>query len=279
MAAPISVIMPARNMRSFIGEAILSVCAQTLPVSELIIIDDGSTDDTASKAASVCRRLGSDLERGHRPIFLVFSQQHRGVSAARNLGIRVASEPWVAFLDADDVWNSQKIELQWSMITQYPQTGVASCEYQTFKDGARRNTSLPSCLTWPSSTEGRQLGRFLPRIGPDFFRSGFVPLPSTVIVRRRALDKAGGFDENMHAVEDYECFMRILAHHPLAIVERSLMGYRQHVNNTHRNLPLMKKYLLRYCELVAANPQNYPPGAIEASLRGLEWVRSCYVPD
>ena len=279
MAAPISVVIPARNMCRYISEAILSVWAQTLSVLELIVIDDGSTDNTAREAEAVCRRLASGKQPGQHPVLLVFSQQHRGISSARNLGIRVASEPWIAFLDADDVWTPQKIELQWSMITRYPLTGVVSCRYQQFKDGEQWQTSVLGGPARPSRPKSREFGRFLPRIGPDFFKSGFVPLPSTVIVRRDAIETTGGFDENLEAVEDYECIMRILTHHPLAIVERPLMGYRQHATNTHRNLPLMEKYMRRYCELVAANPQNYPPGAAEASLRGLEWVRTCYVLD
>ena len=97
-----------------------------------------------------------------------------------------------------------------------------------------------------------------------------------MIVRREVIEEVGLFNEKLEAVEDFDCFMRILANYPLAIVERSLMGYRQHGTNTHRNLPLMEANLLKYCELVAANPQNYPPGASEAATRGLEWVRTCY---
>ncbi len=279
MAAPISVVIPARNMCRYISEAILSVWNQSLSVLELIVIDDGSTDNTAREAEAVCSRLARATRDGHHPVPLVLSQQHRGISSARNVGIRLASKPWIAFLDADDVWTPHKIELQWSMITSYPLTGVVSCEYRTFKDGEQW---LAPGLEWAARTprsSSPELGKFLPRIGPDFFSWGFVPLTSTVIVRREAIETAGGFDETMEVVEDYECIMRILTHHPLAIVERPLMGYRQHATNIHRNLPLMEKYLRRYCELVSANPQNYPPGAAEASVRGLEWVRTSYVLD
>jgi glycosyltransferase involved in cell wall biosynthesis len=266
-------------MCRYISEAILSVWTQTLQVLELIVVDDGSNDDTAREAEATCKRLTKRNPSGQHPAVLVFSQQRRGTSSARNLGIRVTSEPWIAFLDADDVWSPQKIELQWSMISRYPMTGIVSCQYQTFKDGEQWQTSIPPGSDGRTCANPRELGRFLPRVGPGFFKSGFVPLPSTVIVRRDAIESAGGFDENMQAVEDYECIMRILAHFPLAIVERPLMGYRQHATNTHLNLPLMEKHLHRYCELVIANPHNYPPGAVEASLRGLNRVRSCYMLD
>ena len=276
MAVPISVVMPARNVRRFIREAIVSVCTQSLSVSELIIINDGSTDGTGLEADSVCRKLECDAEISPTPSFLVLHQDHRGISSARNVGIRLASQPWIAFLDADDVWSRNKIELQWSVIVRYPDVGVVSCAYSTFKDGGRVLPFFTSCLTNPSNSDIGEPGRFLPRIGPEFFTSGFVPLPSTVIVRREVIEEVGLFNEKLEAVEDFDCFMRILANYPLAIVERSLMGYRQHGTNTHRNLPLMEANLLEYCELVAANPQNYPPGASEAATRGLEWVRTCY---
>ena len=228
MAAPISVVMPARNVCRFIREAIVSVCAQSLSVSELIIINDGSTDGTGLEADSVCRKLECDAEISSTPSFLVLHQEHRGISSARNVGIRLASQPWIAFMDADDVWSRNKIELQWSVIVRYPDVGVVSCAYSTFKDGGRLQPFFTSCLTSPSNSDTGEPVRFLPRIGPEFFTSGFVPLPSTVIVRRDAIEEVGLFNEKLEAVEDFDCFMRILANYPLAIVERSLIGYRQH---------------------------------------------------
>ncbi len=280
MRAPISVVIPAYNSRSFIREAILSVYAQTLSVSELIIVDDGSTDDTGWQVASVIR----DLERHHKKcrcngslrwlciVPQVLHQERRGVSAARNAGIHRSGEKWIAFLDADDIWHPRKIEQQWEMIMRWPDAGVISCDHSTFRDG---QTIMPSCLSASGNPQRcrrnsvrNELGALLPRIEHPFFESGWVPLPSTAIVRREAFESVGLFDECLHAIEDFECFTRILARYPLAVVEQPLVRYRLHENNLHFNLPLMQASLLKYFDLVIASPQAYPTGAAEAAIKG-----------
>src|SRR6266496_6642484 len=105
-AVPISVVIPAYNSEEFICEAIRSVNAQSLPVSEIIVVDDGSSDRTAE----VAERLGTRVIR----------QRHGGISVARNAGIRAAKHEWIAFHDADDLWTPEKIEYQWAAIQHYP---------------------------------------------------------------------------------------------------------------------------------------------------------------
>lgn len=282
MRAPISVVIPAYNAGSFIREAILSVYAQTLPVSEVIIVDDGSTDDTGWQAASVVRDLEQHTKRCRRKPHMtlrwscvvprVLHQEQRGVSSARNAGIHKSGEKWIAFLDADDIWHPNKIEQQWEMIMRCPDAGVISCDHSTFRDG---QTIMPSCLSasgnpqrWRRNGFGNELGALLPHIEHPFFESGWVPLPSTVIVRRDAFDSVGLFDECLYAIEDFECFTRILARYPLAVVEQPLVRYRLHENNLHSNLPLMQANLLKYFELVIASPRAYPTGAAEAAIKG-----------
>src|SRR2546423_15170376 len=99
---PISVVIPALNAERFIGEAIDSVHRQTLQVSEIIVVDNGSTDRTAQIAAA----FGA----------LVVNENQRGPSRARNAGIKRATQPWVALLDADDLWDPEKNEKQWAAI-------------------------------------------------------------------------------------------------------------------------------------------------------------------
>jgi glycosyltransferase involved in cell wall biosynthesis len=249
---------------------VLSVYAQTLPVSQLIIVDDGSTDDTAWQAASVlgdCRSSG-----GSCMVPRVLYQEQRGVSSARNTGIHNSAEEWIAFLDADDIWSPDKIEKQWELILKWPKTGLISCDYSTFRDG---KTITASCLSaygnpqrWPRNSFSNQLGTFLPRVEHQFFESGWVPLPSTVIVRREAFDTVGLFNEYLHAMEDFEYFSRILARYPLGVVEQPLVRYRLHETNLHFNLPLMQANQLKYFELVIASPQAYPTGAAGAAARG-----------
>ena len=117
--APVSVIIPGYNGEAFIAETIQSVLAQTLPVSEIILVDDASSDDTGKVAAA----LGVTVIR----------QENTGVSGARNTGVRAAKQPWVCLLDQDDLWELEKIELQWAALQLHPEAGVASCYMTWFR--------------------------------------------------------------------------------------------------------------------------------------------------
>lgn len=118
--APISVVIPALNAERFIGEAIASVHAQTLKVSEIIVVDNGCSDRTAQLASE----LGA----------LVIEEKKRGLSLARNAGIRVCSQEWIALLDSDDLWDVRKIESQWAAIQACPDAGVVACYFRIIQD-------------------------------------------------------------------------------------------------------------------------------------------------
>src|SRR5437764_1208122 len=98
--APVSVVIPTYNSARYIGDAVESVLAQTLPPAEIIVIDDGSQDDTAQRISPLLDRVTYRF------------QKNAGVSAARNLGVSIAQQPLVAFLDADDVWHPAKLQKQ-----------------------------------------------------------------------------------------------------------------------------------------------------------------------
>ena len=100
MQAPVTVIIPTYNCGPFVAEAVDSVLAQTLPPAGIIVVDDGSSDDTPQR-----------LER-YRGLIQYVTQRNQGVSAARNRGLLLADTEFVAFLDADDVWHPRKLELQ-----------------------------------------------------------------------------------------------------------------------------------------------------------------------
>jgi glycosyltransferase involved in cell wall biosynthesis len=277
--APVSVVIPARNAERYITEAIESVYAQTLPVSELIIIDDGSTDRTSAEVIRVIESLHrfSDVRLRRRRMVRrwaslqpkLIRQTQRGASAARNVGIGAATCDWIAFLDADDVWDARKIELQQEMANRWPAVHFITCDHRVIQG---RNVLVESYLSmlknpqkWLTSNIKDKLGRVLPEIADDFFESRWVVLPSTVMVRRKVFYTIGLFDEMLSGLEDWECFMRILARYCFAVVESPLVRYRLHENNTHRNLPIMEAGGRKYLELVAANPQRYPAGAVVAA--------------
>lgn len=124
MSAPasglISVIMPAYNRASYIREAIESILAQTAGRHEIIVVDDGSTDDTAS----VARACGPSVK--------VYSQPNQGIGAALNHGLRHATGEWIAFLDSDDVWTPHKTAVQLAHFAAHPGTDLLFGHYDEF---------------------------------------------------------------------------------------------------------------------------------------------------
>src|SRR6185295_6193515 len=116
MVVPVSVVIPALNAERFIGQAIESVHAQTLQVREIIMVDNGCTDRTTRIAAA----LGA----------AIVEEKRRGISLARNAGIRKSTQEWIALLDADDLWDAQKMERQWAAVQACPDAGLVACYFR-----------------------------------------------------------------------------------------------------------------------------------------------------
>jgi glycosyltransferase involved in cell wall biosynthesis len=252
--APISVVIPAFNEARFIGEALESVSRQTRPVAEVIVVDDGSSDATAS----IAEAGGATVHR----------QANRGLSAARNAGVRAATQPWVAFLDADDLWEPTKIERQWDATELCPEAGMVSCDFSQFEDGRVTAASFlarpdvhydPLRKTRPAEGVG-----YFPKVEDPFFISGFFLFPSAVVVRHDLLMSVGLFDEKLRFIEDRECFFRVLARAPLAVVEQPLMRYRLHEHNMSKNAVEMHLTFVEIIEKIAAEAERFPPSLVQA---------------
>jgi len=251
--APISVVIPAYNAETFLAEAVKSAQAQTLPVAEIIVVDDGSTNGTAAIAASLGAR--------------VISEGHNGLSGARNLGIRKATQPWIALLDADDLWFPEKIEHQWAALQQCPEAKIVCCDFQLFNASG---TTLSSFFTKPDTGYQRlrkeriseQVAKIV--LTNDFWGVSQFIFPSGVVMEREHLMSVGMFDVDIAYVEDVECFLRVMANSPLAVVETPLMGYRQHALNYSQNRLKTIQAYLAVTERMAAAPDRYPPGALAA---------------
>lgn len=172
----ISAIIPAYNAARYVGRAIESVLAQTYPVQEVFVIDDGSVDDTAE----VIAQYGSQVH--------LIRQENAGPGAARNRGARQATGEWLALLDADDRWLPHKLERQvpW---TQNSQVGIVQ-GWQGMPDN-----EPPSDITFTNLWERNWIAN------------------SSVMIRRSAFEAVGGFDEDraLIAVEDYNLWLRIAA--------------------------------------------------------------------
>lgn len=213
----ISVVIPAFNAENHLEAAIDSVLGQTTSPLELIVVDDGSEDDTAAIAGSYGHRVR--LER----------QPNGGVSRARNRGIALARARYVAFLDADDVWLPEKIETQLALATRYPQLGCVYTGYQRVDAGLRKVG--PPVIVEQEDAVIRTLLLEPPGIW----------VSSTCLFPRRVLDEVGGFDEGLSTSADVDLAVRVGLRYPVAGVPRALVLYRQHASQMHLNVDAMAR--------------------------------------
>lgn len=196
----VSIILPTHNRAHFIKKSIKSVLAQTYNQYELIIIDDGSTDDT--------ERIIQDI-KDERLIYIKHPHQ-KGANAARNTGIQHAKGEYIAFQDSDDIWSETKLEKQMKAFQQTPSNvGVVYTAFWRVK-GCRRKYIPPKSL---KIKEGN--------IFHSLLKKSFIGTPSALI-RRECLRKAGWFDENMPRLQDWEFFLRISQHYEFKLIDEPL---------------------------------------------------------
>ncbi|MGH7582172.1 MAG: glycosyltransferase family 2 protein [Gemmatimonadales bacterium] len=195
----ISVVIPAFNSALFLPRCLGSVFGQTLQPLEVIVVDDGSTDDTAAVAAA----LGAKLIR----------RTNEGVSAARNAGIRHAAGEWIALLDADDLWAPEKLERQAASIQ--PGTVLVYTGLQIWDDNGT-STERPAT----AAASAKKMLRYRNPIAT-----------SSVLARREVLLRDGGFREDVHVCEDWELWFRMRDLGSFEALADPLTHYYAHANS------------------------------------------------
>jgi glycosyltransferase involved in cell wall biosynthesis len=250
-AAPISVVIPALNAERFIAEAIRSVHEQTLKVSQIIVVDNGCSDRTAEIAAG----LGA----------LVVPEPQRGLSRARNAGIRRSAQEWIALLDSDDLWDARKLEHQWAAIQACPDAGLIATYFRVIQDGAvlLETSNEAAGGRWDGYHGPMMVSdacRYFPRVEPDFFPR-FLPSCSDALLKREVFESVGLFDETVLYNEDFEFFLRVLARFPLAIVEQALISCRRHDQKHSFNAGGMRESLFAVVNYMLQHLDKYPAGA------------------
>lgn len=206
----ISVVIPTKNRANYILEALDSVFAQTFTDYEVIVVDDGSTDETASvlKPLIEVRKIRYVL------------QSAAGVSAARNHGMRLAEAPFIAFLDSDDLFLPTKLEKQIALFRQHPEYGFVHCSFSKFDDSGRelgvRDTSHFSGMIYPAMLHEWSVLMAMP----------------CMLMRADAVRAVGGFDEEMRWAEDLDLWRRIARRFPIGVVSEPLVKVRVHPTST-----------------------------------------------
>ena len=205
----ISVIIPVFNRRHCLAATLRSVLAQTFTDFEVIVVDDGSTDDSAA----VARGFGDRVR--------VLSQPNRGASAARNAGLRAARGKWIAFLDSDDFWSPQKLERQLAVLQKH---GGNWCAAQPVDENGRRLFRLEEV-----NATRLEPGIFIiPQPVEVVLAAACHPYLQSMLVEKSLAQRAGGFDEELGNAEDTEFIFRLarlstllFVDEPLAVVTQS----------------------------------------------------------
>ena len=228
----VSVIISSYNYGHFLKTTIESVLAQTYPAKEVIIIDDGSIDNSAEVAMSF----------GTRVKFI--QQENQGVCAARNNGAKIATGDILAYLDSDDIWRPEKLEKEVAAFEANKKVGLTSCGLRYF------NSQNETIVEYAEGMSGRCARDILLYKKPVLNTTA-----SAIAIRRDIFEKIGGFDENreLFSAEDREFCYRAAQISELVFIPEILVDYRLHGENGHLNIPRMERALLAAYKKIFSN--------------------------
>lgn len=231
----VSVIIPCYNRGTFIAETIESVLNQSYQNIELVVVDDGCTDNSRE----VLEQYGERIRILDHP-----GRVNKGQSAALNLGLESCDGEYIAILDSDDLFAPEKIEVQVNFLQEHTQFGLV------YSNGMNINS------------EGKQTYAIFPPthrspVGPaEVLMDCFINLPSNALVRKSVFDIAGGFDESLRAAQDHDMVVRLLEIAPAGYLDKCLWSYRRHEDSISR-----KGVIARWrngFKILKAASQRYP---------------------
>jgi len=228
--------MPAYNAGLYIYESIHSVLNQTLSDIELIVVDDGSTDDTVEIIQSF----------GNKVCYV--AQQNKGAAAARNTGVMHAKGEWLAFLDSDDIWVPDKLEKQLQQCGNYEW----SCTDIVFV-GSGENVGKRA-----SDIEITGCGFVLPKL----VVSNFIAT-SSVMMKKAVFEEVGGFDVTLRALQDWDLWLRVAAKYELGYLHEPCVEYRVHKKSTSRSTRRTHQY---HIEIIR---RTFGPGGVGENMPSL----------
>lgn len=239
----VAVVVTTHNHAHFLGEAIDSVLAQTVPPAEIIVVDDGSTDEPEKVIECY-------------PSVRLISQEQQGLAGARNTGWRASSSPFTAFLDADDRLRPTALATGLEQLERHRDAAFSYAAYANFY--------------WPSGEIKAASFRPVPNEAfAEFLRINPIGMHATVLYRRHCLEAVGGFAPELRACEDYDVYLRLAMRFPVACSPEVIADYRQHDSNMSGDHAMMLRSALTVMR--RAKP--------EASARGLGAIHQAGVDE
>ena len=219
----VSVIIPAFNAAATLAETVDSILAQTYDPIEIIVVDDGSTDDTSTVAESYQARLN-----------YLRQANSGGCAVPRNTGLARCQGEYIAFMDADDLMTPDRVQRQVQFFRDHPRVGVVFSDYQNFSERGMYQTShFPTCPKL-SDLLGTSHEIVLHDVGELLAEENFG-IASSFLMRRDLLKLVPGFAPTLRACEDFHFFYRLARHTPVGIINRVGMLRRMHGSNMSGN--------------------------------------------
>lgn len=247
----VSVVVPAHNAARFIPQTIRSIQGQRYGDIEILVVDDGSTDDTRS----IVQMLAAADTR-----IRLLQQENLGVAAARNRGLREALGEFVATCDADDLWAEDKLERQVLALRENPRAAAVYCWFVAIDED--------DCVLYLCNPEVWRGDIF-----EQLCRKNFIGNGSSVLMRTAAALEIGGFDTDLKSkgaqgCEDLKLYLELAISHEFEVVEEYCVGYRQ----TRTNMSSDQLQMLRSYEIIASQLSEKRPGAAEWLHEGRNWM-------
>lgn len=247
----VTVVIPTYNAIAYLPSTLDSVIKQTFTDFEVLIIDDGSSDDTVEWASQL-------VDARVRLIV----QENQGVAVARNKGIANAKGEYVAFLDADDLWEPTKLEKQVKCLEENPQVGLVNTSILNIDEQGNLLGAVDA-----HDVQGNVL-KYI--VEENLILCGSAPM-----VRRSCLEAVQGFDQTLMSAEDWDLWIRIAARYEFAVVREPLVLYRQHLNSKSNNIERHLKHRLKVIdktfETVAKDLQPLKERALGRAYLSVAW--------
>lgn len=244
----VSVIIPAFNAMLYLPETVESVLRQTFTDFEVLIVNDGSSDNTAQWASQLVD-----------PRVKLISQANQGLPGARNTGITHAQGEYLAFLDADDIWEPTKLEKQVHLLEENPTVGLV--------------------YTWSALVDhtGKSTGRVFAYCAEGdawkkLIEENVVGCGSAAMVRRCCFETVGVFDRNLRSAEDWDMWIRIGSRYRFAVIKEPLVQYRQHPSSMSKNWQVMEQAFRIVIEKAF---QSAPPELMYLKNRSYGYINLC----
>ncbi len=233
----IAVIIPAYNASAYVEDAIKSILEQSRSADEIVLVDDGSTDDTAAIAARVSAKVS------------VMRQKNAGPASARQRGAEATTAEFLLFLDADDILHASALEKLSAALLRHPLAAIAYC---------------PADMWSPMMNQGHTDIDTLPGHSGDnlwetLLYGNFIRTPGCALIRRLALNEVGGWDasKNLRANEDWDLWLRLAEEHSFTMVSEPLLKYRMHSASLSKNrLEMIKSLFVIFSKQRFRSKQN-----------------------